>query len=760
MPPRNQQASGSSSSSNKKAPKGSIIQANEQPDEDPLVAIILADSFDEHFTPLTLTTPRCLLTLANVPLLNYSIESAVLTGVSQIYILACAHSEQIRKYIETHLLSTLRSQGITITVINTPEARSEGDALRELDAKQVLRSDFLLYRADSVCTFDLRIAVAEHKRRRKADKDVIMTMCCMPVQEQTDMRSKAVRPVQYIDPSNNQVLHYELQHTYPPSKASLPYELLRLEEKTGYDEIDVRQDLVEAGVDVCSIDVPPLFSENFDYQSLSLDFIPGILTSDLLDSKFFLQIYQKGYAGRARDTATYDAISKSILRRWTFPITPANSAWIGEDYSERKGWKYIGDGVKSDRTSTIGTGTMLGSDCSLAAYTEVRSSVLGKGVKVAMSSQLVDCHVHAKASIGKNVKISGCIIGQGAIVLDDVVLGKGCLIGAGCIVGPNVRLRAGSRVGLKERESFDDSDEEDDSGEGHAYNGGRDARLGEQSKGFLWTNLWEDRSGKEEDDSDAEENGEQFSEDVRNLRLRSIGYEDQALQEMCDNESVSSIDEDSDFSDLGSGEDDDEDEEGRSAISSSTFSNLAGVNVNLTLDDQGDTKQEQEASDARSADFILEATASLQRAMEEGHTIDNASIELKTLRMASNVALSEVRMVTIDVLLSKLQPSNAKQVQQLMTRWSGLITRVSSDDEPEAIGMIQSYCASHTTHMALFVPFLKMFYNDDVFEEESIVAWWRGKGSQTGSDARKELRQKSQAVIRYILEAQDESEEE
>jgi hypothetical protein len=49
-----------------------------------------------------------------------------------------------------------------------------------------------------------------------------------------------------------------------------------------------------------------------------------------------------------------------------------------------------------------------------------------------------------------------------------------------------------------------------------------------------------------------------------------------------------------------------------------------------------------------------------------------------------------------------------------------------------------------------------MFYNDDMFEEESIVAWWRGKDSQTGSEARRELRQKSQAVIRYILEAQDE----
>lgn len=246
-------------------------------------------------------------------------------------------------------------------------------------------------------------------------------------------RSKAVRPIHYVDPSSSQVLHYELQHTFPTKKASIPYELLRLDEKHGYDEIDIRQDLVEAGVDVCSIDVPPLFSENFDYQSLSLDFIPGILTSDLLDSKFFLQIYHRGYGGRARDTATYDAISKSILRRWTFPITPGSSAWIGEEYSERKGWKYIGEGVKSERSSSIGSGTMIGPDCTLAAHSSVSSSILGRGVRVESSAQVTNSHVHAKASIGKNVKLDSCIVGQGAVLLDDVKLGPGCLIGAGCV---------------------------------------------------------------------------------------------------------------------------------------------------------------------------------------------------------------------------------------------------------------------------------------------------------------------------------------
>lgn len=186
---RNQQSTAGGaggSGSTKKAKE--TIQANEQPDEDPLVAVILADSYDDYFAPLTIGTPRCLLPLANVPLIEYSIESATVTGVSHIYVLAGAHTAQIQRHLSTNLQRIFQNQGIGLSVLNTSEASSEGDALRELDALQIIRSDFLLYRGDSICTFDLTKAVQAHRSRRKLDKDVIMTMCCMPVHDETEMR--------------------------------------------------------------------------------------------------------------------------------------------------------------------------------------------------------------------------------------------------------------------------------------------------------------------------------------------------------------------------------------------------------------------------------------------------------------------------------------------------------------------------------------------------------------------------------------------
>lgn len=283
MAPQKPKQGASAGGSKKRAGKeatgtaSSAAAATEQPEEDPLVAVILADSYDSHYAPLTTSTPRCLLPLANVPLINYSFESAARSGVAHIYVLSRAHTPLVRAHIggssrggdghtgdgdDLSPQAALQAQGIGITVIGTPEALSEGDALRELDAKQILRSDFILYRCDSVCTIDLWPVVQQHRERRKTDKDAIMTMCCLPAG--AGPSSEAVQPVHYIDPQTHQVLHYEMTSRRGPasqanegesSKLVMPLELLRLDEKSGHDEIDVRADLVEAGVDICSIDV-------------------------------------------------------------------------------------------------------------------------------------------------------------------------------------------------------------------------------------------------------------------------------------------------------------------------------------------------------------------------------------------------------------------------------------------------------------------------------------------------------------------------
>lgn len=52
--------------------------------------------------------------------------------------------------------------------------------MRELDAKQIITSDFILITGDVVSNLALMDVVNEHKARRKISKNCIMTMVMKP----------------------------------------------------------------------------------------------------------------------------------------------------------------------------------------------------------------------------------------------------------------------------------------------------------------------------------------------------------------------------------------------------------------------------------------------------------------------------------------------------------------------------------------------------------------------------------------------------
>lgn len=92
------------------------------------------------------------------------------------------------------------------------------------------------------------------------------------------------------------------------------------------------------------------------------------------------------------------------------------------------------------------------------------------------------------------------------------------------------------------------------------------------------------------------------------------------------------------------------------------------------------------------AEFQSEATASLERAWAEGHAVDNAAVELKTLRMASNVPLGRVREAVISFLMNKIDSGEGElrdKVRQVIGRWGGLITAIGGADAVETIAVLQ-----------------------------------------------------------------------
>lgn len=65
---------------------------------------------------------------------------------------------------------------LNVQIVQTPECMSVGDALRELDARQLITNDFILTSGDLVSNIKLDKAIEAHRARKKTDKNAIMTM--------------------------------------------------------------------------------------------------------------------------------------------------------------------------------------------------------------------------------------------------------------------------------------------------------------------------------------------------------------------------------------------------------------------------------------------------------------------------------------------------------------------------------------------------------------------------------------------------------
>ena len=92
----------------------------------------------------------------------------------QVFVFCCAHADQIQTYLERSRWH--KNRQMKVSVVTSTACLSAGEALRLVDQKDVIKSDFVLVSGDIVANVDLKALVQEHKGRRQQDKSAIMTM--------------------------------------------------------------------------------------------------------------------------------------------------------------------------------------------------------------------------------------------------------------------------------------------------------------------------------------------------------------------------------------------------------------------------------------------------------------------------------------------------------------------------------------------------------------------------------------------------------
>ncbi|KAK4937537.1 translation initiation factor eIF-2B epsilon subunit, GEF [Elasticomyces elasticus] len=451
-----------------KPPKaaGGKSRSGEEGKEEPLQAVIVADTFETRFAPFTLERPRCLIPVANTPLIEYSLEYLASAGVQVVYIYAGAHVDQVETYIEASRWKSHRSPFESLSFLRCV-ASSVGDVMRDLDQKHLLAGDFIIISGDVISNFPIEKALKQHKARREKDKNAIMTMVLRETLPGVHEHPGGIVPTFVIDPTKDRCLHYEEALSGAQPSAHIDPELLKS------PELDVRQDLIDCRIDICTPDVLSLWSDNFDNQAPRKDFLYGVLKDYELNGKtIHTYIVKEHYASRAADYWSYNAISQDLKQGLVVSLAVENNVFGDTHYDRSQRGDIVDRSVIKVRPTKLAAGAIVGPDSSVGAGCRIANSIIGQRCHVGKNTNIDGAYIWDDVTIGNHVTIKRAIIGNEAFVGDNCVIEEGVLVSYGVRIAPGTTVPAQARI-CKPQQLSDGKQNDQElvgkEGKGHAY---------------------------------------------------------------------------------------------------------------------------------------------------------------------------------------------------------------------------------------------------------------------------------------------------
>uniref|UniRef100_A0A3P9H2D5 Translation initiation factor eIF2B subunit epsilon n=1 Tax=Oryzias latipes TaxID=8090 RepID=A0A3P9H2D5_ORYLA len=686
--------------------------AGEQEDEEQLLqAVLVADSFNRRFFPVTKDQPRALLPLGNAAMIDYTLEFLTSTGVQETFVFCCWMASKIKE----HLLKSKwcrPSSPNTVHIITSELYRSLGDVLRDVDAKSLVRSDFVLVYGDVVSNIDMSQALQEHRQRRKMEKNIsVMTMMFKESSPGHRSRCEEDDVIVAVDSKSQQILHY--QKTQGLRKLQFPMNIFHC----GTDEFEIRHDLLDCHISICSPQVAELFTDNFDYQTRD-DFVRGILVNEeILGNQIHMHVTKDGYGVRVSNLLMYDSVSSDFVRRWVYPLTPESNFTDREGqictYSRHN--VYRGSGVSLGHGSQMEENVLIDRDTSIGANCSISNSVIGNNCTIGDNVILDHAYIWNDVHIASNVVIRQSVVCDKVQVKQGVTLNKQCVLAYNVVIGPNVCLPEGTVVSMHHPEEEEEEDDDEFLSDDAQVDQGKDktkqkvfnpAEVGAEGKGYIWR-------ASSLDDTEEEE----LSHCLWGLVLKP------------DPESDS--------------EDSEPDGPDDPVIPSP---------------EMDDVKV-----------FQLEVLGTLQRGLEENISCDNLVLEINSLKYAYNITLKEVMQILTKVVLEypfqqqgpQLTPSQyVKLLLPLLKKWAPVFKNYvkRAQDHLDCLSAFEEHFLEQESHWAAMVKVLMNMYELEILEEETILRWF-SQGATTDKSKQLRKNQGLQKFIQWLEEAEEFSEE-
>lgn len=578
--------------------------------------------------------------------------------------------------------------------------------MRDLDKRALMTGDFLLVSGDVVSNISIGSVLAKHRARREKNRNAIMTMVLREAGSEHRTKSTGLRPVFVIDPEADRCIHYEeINHREKNGR----YVRLTPEMLTAHSQLDIRKDLIDCYVDICTPEVLSLWSDNFDYQSVRHGFLSEVLKDYELNGKtIHTYIVADQYAARVQSLRAYDAVTKDVMSRWTYPLCPDSNLVPGQSYRFCKGKIYLEQGVKLASTSTVKSRCVIGEETSVGEKSIVSDSVLGRRCQIGKDVVIESSYIWDDVVVGDGSSI------RQAIVAGGVEIGRNCVIERGALISFGVRLVEGTTISANSKITRETSSEEQD----YASKGGH---------------------GLESDDSDAV----------------SIASSQLVYRKTSANLSQSSI------STLNSDDDDVE----------PYYTNSRRGSLPSEPSDSIDTSKNRDFHLEAAASILdgLQKGDLPENILLELNSYRMAVNATQQEVRRAVVAAFVKRVSTLiegDTSSGLAAKSSEAAVKEVLGKYGALVERNIFDqsdqeqkpDQVDFLLLVQKEVAGKVKEEGILLFVAKEAYFLELVEEDGVLQWWEDERS--GADGLRSVRGLMEPFIRFLQEAEEEESDE
>lgn len=351
----------------------------------------MAGGFGTRLRPLTMTSPKPMVPVANKPMMHHIVNLLKQHGVQDVVSLLYFQPDKIKDYFKDG-----SEFGISMKYV-AAEA-DYGTAGSVKNAYQHLTDRFIIISGDVLTDFDITKALEYHDKQ-KSMATILLTRVTNPIQFGIVMTEEDGRITRFLEkPSWGQVF----------------------------------SDTINTGIYILEPEVLDLipYQKDFDF---SKDLFPLMLRNNLPLYGFTCEGYWRDIGNlNEYQQASLDILNKTVaIENVGTEIRPG--VFVGSNCS-------IGDQVEFIGGSIIGNNVVIENGSSVVTSIIGDSCLLKSGSKVTRSVIWSNAIIGSFATVTEDVLCHNIIIGDSAIVSENVFIADNCTIGENSHLHSNIKL--------------------------------------------------------------------------------------------------------------------------------------------------------------------------------------------------------------------------------------------------------------------------------------------------------------------------------